>query len=332
MVTNKQFLNHVFGSAEGERFICSFKGDPGSQRSYSRHPNEFPDPEANNFFCVSLLNKEEDGTVRRTPGNFRSLHVLVVDDVHSKIPRIQVESTLGVPSYKIETSPGNEQWGYVLEPAVIDRAEAEGLINALCRNFTSDVAGVNRLVRLPVGRNGKKIYGEEPLVTTLQYIDGTRLFNPKDLARALDARPEDYQATSDRPFLPVDRDPVLAALERRGDAYESTRDPGKYRVTCPWVGEHTGGRDDGSVYIAPSGYKCWHGHCANRTFSDFREHLGLSVDEIDQAIALAAFEAGMGVSSNETVQQVDAVPLHPTLRALLSKLPLGGWTRGLETT
>ena len=156
-ITNKEFLDHVFASGEGERFIVSFYGDP-SDNKFGRFRG-MPAPDANNFFCVSLLQEDELGLVRRTPNHFRSLHVLVVDDVHSKIPPVKVEAILGVPSYKLETSPGNEQWGYVLDPPVTDRLEAEGLVNALCRNFTADVAGVNRLVRLPVGENQKSVYG-----------------------------------------------------------------------------------------------------------------------------------------------------------------------------
>ncbi len=291
-VGNTPFLDHVFAGGTGERWICSFKGDPGRHRYWKRAEKTHPD--RNNFFCVSLLKKDEEGYVRRTASCFRSLHVLVVDDVISKLHPIKVEAKLGVPSYKLETSPNNQQWGYILDPPVTDQREAEGLVNALGRSFTSDMAGVNRLARCPVGVNGKEIYarsGSAPPRTALRYFRPRRLHSPQDLARRLDANPSDYRSKNVKAFLPPERDPVILAIENKtGTRPETTREPGKYRVQCPWIGSHTGGRDDGSVYIAPSGYKCWHGHCVDRTFADFRRYLGLTAEEIDRAIELAEEE------------------------------------------
>jgi len=301
MTTNKAFLDHVFFRGVGERWVCSFKGDPAAG-SYYRFTGENPPEENNNFFCVSLLKPDEKGEVRRLARNFSGLFVLVVDDVRSKIDPVDVECLLGLPSYKLETSPGNEQWGYVLDPPVEDQKEAEALINALGRNFTSDMAGVNRLARLPVGTNGKHIYGDPSPRTNLKYLDGKRLFDPEELKEALRVEEADYEFSSgEKPFLPSSRDPVLTAFDERGVEWHKTRDEGRYAIRCPWVSQHTGGRDDGSVYLAPAGYKCWHGHCADRTFADLREYLGLSAEVVDEAIAQAEWEAADTLGGTNSV-------------------------------
>lgn len=75
----------------------------------------------------------------------------------------------------------------------------------------------------------------------------------------------------------------MLAMDLKGHPYETTRDPGRYKVQCPWVSSHSAGRDDGAAYIAPSGFKCHHGHCTDKTFAHFRSHLGVSAAEVDQA-------------------------------------------------
>jgi energy-coupling factor transporter ATP-binding protein EcfA2 len=66
---------------------------------------------------------------------------------------------------------------------------------------------------------------------------------------------------------------------------KSKLDKGKHDITCPWVVEHTSEIDHGTVYYEPSeenkslgGFKCQHGHCANRTIVDLRAFLGITKD------------------------------------------------------
>ena len=289
MVTNAEFLREVFRGAVAEHLLISFPGDPAETRKWTPTTRTDLPEENNNFFCVSSMHRDDEDVLRRVPAAMASLHVLVVDDVLSKLDPMVGEARMGVPTYKIETSPKNEQWGYVLDPPVDDRKVAEGLVNALCRAFTADMAGVNRVARLPVGTNGKRAYGiPSPRTEIRSWTE--RRFTADELAEKLDARPEDYRVDDTRAFLPPERDVVLSRVADVGLPWQPTRDRGKYSITCPWVSEHSHGRDDGAVYIAPAGFKCWHGHCSHRTFADFREFLGLTAQEIDDVITQAELE------------------------------------------
>ncbi|NOU14230.1 MAG: hypothetical protein HOO92_09780, partial [Methylococcaceae bacterium] len=70
----------------------------------------------------------------------------------------------------------------------------------------------------------------------------------------------------------ADENPVIAALKNSG-RYKQPLGDGKHDITCPWVHEHTDQLDQGTAYFEPSesyplgGFKCMHGHCADRRVS-----------------------------------------------------------------
>jgi hypothetical protein len=77
-------------------------------------------------------------------------------------------------------------------------------------------------------------------------------------------------------------DEIVYALKAR-DLYREDAGGGKHRIACPWAAEHTtdGGAGE-TAYFMPhtNGYdrpafKCFHSHCARRTFTDLRVYLGL---------------------------------------------------------
>lgn len=296
-ITNDRFLQTLFRhkTPAEQIFTASVPGDPTSSRSYGFQP--FLDPTANNFFCVSTLSDPSN----RTPSNCQALYVLVVDDVVQKIPTAKVLGILGEPSYVLETSEGSCQWGYLLDPPARNQSVAEGLVRGLAACFTGDMAGRNRLARLPIGRNGKPGKNNHP-AALLQWRPNLSL-TPAGALAMLEAQPVPIADLTPQPFLPPDRDPVLLALP----AYDHTRIPGTYKITCPWVEEHTEQRDDGTVYIAPAGFKCHHGHCHNRTFADLRKHLGLTASEVDDAIVEAGL-TNVGAELTNVPALVDKEP------------------------
>ena len=76
---------------------------------------------------------------------------------------------------------------------------------------------------------------------------------------------------------------VLAALRERG-LYKAPLGDGKHDITCPWVQEHTGELDGGTAYFEPDdnwpigGFKCQHGHCADRHIRDLLRFLDVEVN------------------------------------------------------
>jgi hypothetical protein len=150
MISNRRFLEAIFGERWREAQVVYFLGDPDNQPkgSWQRHNAgdviEMLDARHNNYFEVSL----PDGT----PG------VLVFDDVGIKVDRRALERIMGPPSYVLETSPGSYQVGYLLDPAA-DQA----LMAARRRTLHKVLGGDNlknprALMRLPSGANGKLKY------------------------------------------------------------------------------------------------------------------------------------------------------------------------------
>jgi hypothetical protein len=76
---------------------------------------------------------------------------------------------------------------------------------------------------------------------------------------------------------------VLVALRARG-LYKASLGEGKHDITCPWVQEHTGAVNGGTAYFEPNdkwpigGFKCFHGHCAERRVRDLLQYVCIEVN------------------------------------------------------
>lgn len=165
--TNREFLEGVFGPLWSRAHVCAIPGDPRDPllpKSYWRGGPAHPEIAActldmNNYYCVGLFKGP------RQLVNFEALVVLGIDDIGPKVNRDKVLDLMGVPSYRIETSPGNEQWGYVVSPPLTYGDGAAELQHKIRVKLTgADVRdpgmeGLNRYLRLPYGTNRKADYG-----------------------------------------------------------------------------------------------------------------------------------------------------------------------------
>ena len=108
------------------------------------------------YFSTSTLTMTK-GTMRHTKQAFVAYHVLVLDDVGTKIPLDKIPEDL-VPNYIIESSPGNYQYGYILKTPITDYDEAQLLIDLFVDEGLTDGGGAMpcKKVRLPCGVNMKK--------------------------------------------------------------------------------------------------------------------------------------------------------------------------------
>ena len=329
MLTNYQFLERVFGADVEEGFCCAFPGDPTTAKYPYIPAHKANHPAHNNFFAVSIFSEDPTtGKPRRSPEFFKGLYCLVVDDVGTKLDSRAVRGKLGDPTWRIETSPGNYQWGYKLTYPITDLSVANGLIVALCAAFTGDVAGVNRLVRLPNGINGKLKYGSpSPSTSLVGWSDRTLL--PIAAIMILGAESIDPLAIHKLAVDPSD-DPVLTAMTNDDHPWDFTSREGTYDIQCPWLSDHSDGRDDGTAYIAPAGFKCHHGHCSTRTFKDLRKFLGLTAAEIDNTIRDAAVEASLAPGINSLINVNSTSPAVPDtsddIEVAVSTTPPGGST------
>ena len=88
-------------------------------------------------------------------------------------------------------------------------------------------------------------------------------------------------------LLPTPNDnSVITALKILG-LYKKPLGLGKHDVTCPWVAEHTKGRDNGTVYIenksksSLGGFRCQHTHCQHRSIKEFVVYLEKAITELE---------------------------------------------------
>jgi hypothetical protein len=305
LVSNGEFLRAVFGDdlADLRPVVVSFTGNPssvpskvwfgspwlGSPGMTANMPGD-----ANNYFSLAVFKPDEAGQYRRQKARFHALHTVMLDDVGSKVA---MERLTLPPSWMLETSPGNHQAGYLLREPLTDGLVADKLMNAIVAANLCD-PGANgpraRLARLPVAVNGKHSpsfvcrmltwlpelrYSVEELVDGLQ-LEMTQVARPKrQSSRTAQERPSD----GDPVWIPrPDENAVLVGLQNRG-LYQAPLGEGKHAITCPWVKEHTGEADGGTAYFEPDdlwpigGFKCLHGHCADRHVRDLLRTLDIEV-------------------------------------------------------
>lgn len=175
-----------------------------------------------------------------------------------------------------------------------------------------------RLMRLPVGCNGKHSpaftcrlrlwapdvrYSADELAAGLGIFLGRPAAAPgpqQQLQRASAAAPAEQATNASAPapeprsgrsrggssvFTPApSSNPVLAELQARS-MIKKQLEPGKFEISCPWHGEHSDALDTGAAYFEPDaehprgGFKCLHGHCADRGIGDLLKFLGLDPEQ-----------------------------------------------------
>jgi hypothetical protein len=207
------------------------------------------------------------------------------------------------PSWMIETSEGNFQIGFILDAPITDASQADQLLNAIIDAGLTDPGAsgpCSRIGRLPLGINGKYQNSDgSPWQCRLVEWHPQLRYSMNELLNGLGIELKDpalkqpssakhppashrlaFQSLDDVHIPRADEHPVITALKNSG-RYKQPLGAGKHDITCPWVDEHTAQIDQGTAYWQPSenyplgGFKCLHGHCANRRVSELYEFLGI---------------------------------------------------------
>lgn len=302
------------GLPEDERLIlCGFMGDPNTAPPDAWRPRPWAPgrpillhPDANGYVTVGSFRRAGDGSFRRRGETFAAGRALMVDDVGTKVPR---DKTLDwpQPSWRIETSPGNEQWWYLLAEPERDVARFDGVIRAFISGALlgadPGMSGVTRVGRLPTFINGKDKYRSqgsprgfrvraiertEARYTTQELLDGFGL-------RIVGRREPRVKLASEEAL--ARNEAFLAAykfLQQRRMLKKRDPDPsGWTEMRCPWVSDHTSSADTGAAIREPSAendyygaFRCHHGHCADRGWAELTEWIAdLAAEELDRAAA-----------------------------------------------
>lgn len=300
------FLNDLAkGLLPDERLIlCGFPGDPNNAGPNAWRPRPWKPESAipfhkneNAYVTVAAFKKASDGTYRRRTETFSAGLALMIDDVGTKVDRAIVEPML--PTYKIETSPGNEQWWYLLNEPERDAAKFDGLIRAFISGkllgADPGMSGITRVGRLPGFLNGKKAYGG--WTTKITQHPGAR-WTPQELLDGFGLKIIGRRVASKK--LPseeaIERNRMFTNVYKWLDQHQMLKkdepDPsGWTEMTCPWVDQHTNGVDNGAAIREPAlendfygAYRCHHGHCINKGWKDLTEWINEeSIEELERA-------------------------------------------------
>jgi hypothetical protein len=307
----EHFLSALSGAgrdpwAEGreERLIlCGFVGDPFTAPPEAWRPRPWRPgldipfhSTANVYTTVATFGRAPDGSFRRRLSTFAAGRAIMVDDVGTKVAADRVSAA--EPSIRVETSPGNEQWWYLLDKPERDGARFDALIRALIeeRMLGEDpgMSGVNRVGRVPGFRNGKpsaggwvvRIVEESPARWSTEELVrawGLRLFGRAERREKL----RDPLAAKARASGYIE---ALRALRRWNMLKVAAPDPsGWWEIRCPWVDDHTASADNGAAIREPhedngyyGGFRCFHGHCADRGWRELTEWIAEeSIEQVE---------------------------------------------------
>ena len=192
--------------------------------------------------------------------NFTGGIGVVLDDVFEKVP----EPVL-TPTWRMETKPGSEQWGYLFEEPLRDAVLHDQMIRALTDNGLSDkgMKNVVRWFRLP---------GSQPLgkqhAAQLTHWDPERRFKHDQLLSALgvshSAKPK-MLTSNIQNFTPDD---VVFDWLKTSGHLGTACSAGWWEIDCPWACEHSDGKTP--AYYLPRGgpnprrgFNCFHSHAHN---------------------------------------------------------------------
>lgn len=323
----KQFLNFVFADKADDETICVSKGNPNPDKpgdmlfwnlepeheaftGWAAHPHRSKQAWYVSVSTVDGERNEKGTALRRAYPNLKRMHALVFDDINTKASPPPVE-----PAWKIETSAGNYQYGYLIEPTD-NFKRAEALLEYGHGKGWGDAGagGAYRIVRIPGSCNLKP--GRDKFIARAMVARELEVWPLDDLAAALGISPAELDEAERKHVgdkrtlrsggarsLPAPTgqfvDPLLTWLQdnkhvigdRGGDFVD---------VVCPWAKEHTDGNNAagysplgrGSDYDERRSFKCLHEHCKDRHYAEFsdwvQQHGGPDLPPLDPLSPLLA--------------------------------------------
>ncbi len=291
--SNRQFLQAIFGeeTRPDQPLVVSFVENPGNvdQRAWkgtdwqNAERQQYLSEKTNNYFSLSTYHPNENGYFSRKKCHFSALHAVMLDDVGTKVLPGDIKLA---PSWSLETSPGNYQWGYILAEPLNDAHMADNLMKAIIDAKLCDPGAggpTARLARLPVAVNSKHLPAFQCCIN--EWNPANR-YNLAELVTGLgisisEPEPSKKQKTSQSHNSDTQENPVLIALKAKG-LYKRPAGGQKHEITCPFVTEHTDGVDQGTTYFEPTetypvgGFNCFHGHCQDRGIQDLLSFLNIN--------------------------------------------------------
>ena len=214
-----------------------------------------------------IIDRFKDGHPGASAAACEYVLVMVLDDVGDpeKAPNIPPLE----PTWKIETSPGSFQWGYVFSEQPT-KAEFSAAIRAIADAGYTDPGACNavRNFRIPGSINLKP--GRNNFAAQLREFKPERDFTLEQICAALNVVPGEAEDAY-RPIRISDdgTDDVMVWLSDNGMLLSKPNQEGWAGVICPNNAQHTDGNPEGRYLPASRAYCCLHSHCTELDSSVF---------------------------------------------------------------
>lgn len=285
-ITAQDFLQAVFPAADilpDDTVVLAKNLGERGWRNIRWRPDQsmrrcgFSEGTAPWYFCASTCRVTHDGPQKRRLQDVQEAWVVPCDDIGTKAAPAPLE-----PSYLLETSAGNYQAGYLIQPFAVDtpagRHAYDTILYSLAQAGYNDPGcrSASRMLRLP-----GSLHGSGFVARVVQWAP-ERVFELEEILPAVGAaRVEPAQASGGgltpgaAATLGDVQDPVLDWLRGRGLISGVS---GQWvHLLCPWHKQHTDGRQSptGTSYsplelgTAGRTFNCLHAHCLERTTGEF---------------------------------------------------------------
>jgi hypothetical protein len=214
-----------------------------------------------------IIDRFKDGHPGASAAACEYVLVMVLDDVGDpeKAPNVPPLE----PTWKIETSPGSFQWGYVFSEQPT-KAEFSAAIAAIAEAGYTDKGAINavRNFRIPGSINLKP--GRNNFAAQLREFKPERDFTLEQICAALNVTPGEAE-DAHRPIRISDdgTDDVMVWLSDNGLLLSKPNQEGWAGVICPNSAQHTDGNPEGRYLPASRAYCCLHSHCTELDSSVF---------------------------------------------------------------
>ena len=206
-----------------------------------------------------ILDRFKDGKVSASSANCERVAFMVLDDIgtKSKVPPIE-------PTWIIETSPDNYQWGYTF--ALDDqplKGDFSAAIKAIAEAGYTDGGAINpvRNFRMPGSVNLKP--NRDNFASRLVELHPNREFSLPQICVALGVTPEPADTATLATIRLKDDggDDVLSWMNSNGMIISPKNGEGWVGVVCPNHASHSDGNPEARYKPLDRSYCCYHEHC-----------------------------------------------------------------------
>jgi putative DNA primase/helicase len=206
---------------------------------------------------VFIIGRFVNGKPSTSAANIEYVAFMCLDDIgtKSKTPPLK-------PTWIVETSPGNFQWGYIFSEQPTKRAFSSAIVAIADAGYT-DPGAINpvRNVRIPGSVNLKR--GKGGFVTRLVEFNEAVEYTLDEICGALGVTPIDVGESSTGTIRLKDTgtDNILAWLNEQNLVYAPPNNEGWAGVHCPNAHEHTDENPEARYRPIDRAFTCYHGHC-----------------------------------------------------------------------